>query len=144
MKVTGRRVVVRPAKASEAPFVRELLDEFGCEADVLIIERCADREAVGVIEHRLDEPKKGWLTFGLVAMRDGLRGFGYGSEAVRLLEQRSAARRFRAEVAKSIGLAFYFWLRQGYRPAKPEEAFWPGDEESDIIHVIRIPEEKSR
>lgn len=144
MKVTGRRVVVRPAKASEAPFVRELLDEFACETDVLVIERHADREAVGVIAHQVDEPKKGWLTFGLVAMRDGLRGFGYGSEAVRMIEQRSAARRFRAEVAKSIGLAFYFWLRQGYRPAKPEEAFWPGDEESDIIHVIRISEEERR
>jgi len=142
MRVTGKRIALRPPKRGESDFVRALLDEFGCEADVLVIERRADREAVGVVEHRADEPKKDWLTFGLVAMRDGLRGFGYGSEAVRLLEERSGARRFRAEVAKSIGLAFYFWLRQGYRPAGPEEAFWPTDNESGIIHVIRIPEEK--
>lgn len=144
MKVTGNRVIVRPAKRSDAPFLRGLLDEFRCEADVLVIERRADHGAVGVIEHRVDEPKKGWLTFGLVAMRDGLRGFGYGSEAVRLIEERSGAKWFRAEVAKSIGLAFYFWLRQGYRPARPEEAFWPVDQKSDIIHVIRTPKEKSR
>lgn len=81
------------------------------------------------------------MTFGLVAMRDDLRGFGYGSEAVRLIETASRAKRFRAVVAKSIGLAFYFWLRQGYRPASPAEAFWPADREGDIIHVIRIPEE---
>lgn len=142
--VRGDRVVVRQAKRSEDTFVRSLLDEFGCEADVLVIERRVDREPVGVIEHRVDEPKKGWLTFGLVAMRDGLRGFGYGSEAVRLIEGRSGSKRFRAEVSKSIGLAFYFWLRQGYRPATAEEAVWPTEEESDIIHVTRIPEEKSR
>lgn len=144
MTLRGDRVVVRPAKRREAPFVGGLLDEFGCQADVLVIERRADGEAVGVIEHRDRNPKAGWLTFGLVAMTDGLRGFGYGSEAVRLIEESSGAKRFRAKVAKSIGLAFYFWLRQGYRPASSEEAFWPADREGDIIHVIRIPEEKSR
>jgi GNAT superfamily N-acetyltransferase len=144
MRVTGKRVVVRPPKRTEDGFVDALLDEFGCEAGVMVIERRADREAIGVVAHRVDEPKKGWLTFGLVAMRDGLRGFGYGSEAVRLLEERSGARQFRAEVAKSIGLAFYFWLRQGYRPAGPDEAFWPVEEDNDIIHLIRIPEEKAK
>jgi hypothetical protein len=141
MRVTGTRVVVRPPKRTEEEFVRDLLDEFGCDADVLVIERRSDSEPVGVIQYRENQPKQRWLTFGLVAMRDGLRGFGYGSKAVRLLEERSGARRFRAEVAKSIGLAFYFWLRQGYRPARPEETFWPVEEDSDIIHLIRIPEE---
>lgn len=144
MRLTGNRVVLRPPKRSESEFVRHLLDEFGCEAEVLVIEGRASGEALGVVAHRVDEPKKGWLTFGLVAMRDGLRGFGYGSEAVRLIEEHSGVRRCRAEVAKSIGLAFYFWLRQGYRPARPEETFWPASDESGIIHVIRIPEGKSR
>lgn len=144
MKITGDRVVLRPPKRSDFEFVRDLLDEFGCEVEVLVIERRADSEAVGVIAHRVDEPEKGWLAFGLVVMQEGLRGFGYGSEAVRLIEKRSNATRFRADLSKSIGLAFYFWLRQGYRPARPEEAFWPVEEDSDIIHLIRIPEEKDR
>lgn len=141
MNIAGQRVIVRPAKRSEAAFVRGLMEEFGCEADVQVIERREDRQPVGVIAYRDGEPRAGWLTFGLVAMRDGLRGFGFGSEAVRLIEAASGANHFRAEAAKSIGLAFYFWLRQGYRPATPEEAFWQADRDGDIIHVIRIPEE---
>ena len=47
------------------------------------------------------------------------RGWGHGSEAVRLLEEqlgREGAKRVRARVPVANGLALYFWLRLGYRP----------------------------
>jgi hypothetical protein len=48
------------------------------------------------------------------------RGFGFGSEAVRLFEEEllanGTARRFQADIDVRNGLGIYFWLRIGYRP----------------------------
>jgi len=62
------------------------------------------------------------MTLAVVAPR--WRGLGLGSEGVRALEEALAGRgvrRFRAHVPLEAGLAFYFWLRLGYRPLKVED-----------------------
>jgi GNAT superfamily N-acetyltransferase len=57
-----------------------------------------------------------------IALAEAYRGWGYGSETVRLLEEwairEELAERFRAEVSARNGLGLYFWLRLGYRPAE--------------------------
>ena len=74
----------------------------------------------GLLDYRRGYPAGGWLTVGFVAMAARRRGWGYGSEAVRLLEgealKRRWARNFRADVCYRNGLGLYFWLRLGYRP----------------------------
>jgi hypothetical protein len=66
-----------------------------------------------------------------------LRGLGLDSEAVRLMEddalKRRMARRFRVGVHQNDGQAFYFWLRLGYRPARPGDGSWPGERPHDMI-----------
>lgn len=75
---------------------------------------------VGLLKYHADDPARGWLTTGFIAIAPALRGFGYGSEAVRLLEEwavrEGLANRFRADVDPRNGLGLYFWLRLGYRP----------------------------
>jgi GNAT superfamily N-acetyltransferase len=61
----------------------------------------------------------GWLEIGWIELAAEQRGWGHGSEAVRLIEERAAerdVRRARALVPVGNGLALYFWLRLGYRP----------------------------
>jgi hypothetical protein len=133
------RVILRRPGERDAEVVASLLASVpavGLErAERVVVERSGN--VVGVVESARNQPKRGWLTFGAIVMAEGERGWGYGSEAVRLVEASSGARRFRAAVPKSLGLAFYFWLRQGYRPAAPGEAFWPADGADDIIWVVR-------
>ena len=80
---------------------------------------------IGLIDYRAGLPAPGWLTIGFIAVAAAYRGHGYGSEAVRLLEvearRRGIAGRFRADVSMNNGLGVYFWLRLGYRPARPGE-----------------------
>lgn len=57
------------------------------------------------------------LVVAAIALWPRLRGWGYGSEAVGLLE-RAAERPLAALAASANGLALYFWLRLGYRPSE--------------------------
>ena len=142
--LTGARVRLRAEEERDtevAGALRRVLP--GCESaagERLVVERRSDGGAVGFVEFRRDDPEKGWATVGAIAMADGERGWGYGSEAVRTierhLEETAGARSFRAAVSKEIGLAFYFWLRQGYRPAVQEER-WSGEGGGDIIWMVR-------
>ncbi|HLB26858.1 MAG TPA: hypothetical protein VJN32_04360, partial [Dehalococcoidia bacterium] len=91
------------------------------------IVRRADGAVIGEMECRAGEPAAGWLTVEAIAMETGRRGWGYGSEAVRLLEAEGKAERFLARVDAGNGLGLYFWLRLGYRPALPGEV--PGGPE---------------
>ena len=63
-----------------------------------------------------------------IALAKAYRGWGYGSEAVRLLEEWAVreriAERFRADVDVRNGLGLYFWLRLGYRPADGGQDTW--------------------
>jgi len=90
---------------------------------------------IGEVECRADDPAAGWLTIGVMAVGEGQRGWGYGSEAVRLLEAEGKAERFLAAVDAGDGLGVYFWLRLGYRPARVGEV--PGGVSRDMIAMVR-------
>lgn len=151
MRLNGQRITLRPQLNGEDEFIRELITELpaihgDCTAwDRHVVERKSDGSSVGVVEHRVEDPADGWATFGTIVMSDGQRGWGYGSEAVHLIEEhllkREGVRRFRARVDKRIGLALYFWLRRGYRPARPDQTSWPDQKTNDIISMIHIPQE---
>jgi RimJ/RimL family protein N-acetyltransferase len=85
---------------------------------VLAIERTDEDAPIGLVEY---ETKEHWMTVSFIALAKAYRGWGYGSEAVRLLEEWAAregmAKRFRAEVPVGNGPGLYFWLRLGHRPA---------------------------
>ena len=90
----------------------------GGAACLLAIERAGEDEPIGLAEY---ETSDGWLAVPFIALAKPYRGWGYGSEAVRLLEdwalRQGGAKRFRADVDVRNGLGLYFWLRLGYRPA---------------------------
>ena len=109
------------------------------DAGLLAIVRQSDGTVIGLLDYRPDEPAAGWLSVGSIALAAGLRGWGYGSEAVRLLEAETKAERFRANVDAGNGLGLYFWLRLGYRPTSPDDASWAGGAQSGIMPMMRTP-----
>lgn len=112
---------------------------------VLAIERHEEPAPIGLLEHGLDHPEDGWLSVGFIALAKAYRGWGYGSEAVRLLEgwarRGGLASRFYAEVPVGNGLGLYFWLRLGYRPASADEVDWPRDKSRDMMPMVRFSDE---
>ena len=104
-----------------------------------IIGPAPSTDPIAVVDYRLDEPAGGWLTIVGIAVAAAYRGRGYGAEAVRMVEDRTSAKRFLAEITPRNGLGLYFWLRQGYRPAGREEIFWRPPDEGGIISMIRVP-----
>ena len=106
------RQVSRPRERGERS------GEWTIEEDrALVVELVEEPEPIGMAEYDVGD---GWLTVRFIALAKPYRGWGYGSEAVRLLEEeairRGMAERFRAEVDARNGLGLYFWLRLGYRP----------------------------
>ncbi len=93
--------------------------------------------AVGFVEYRVGDGAEGWLTIVDIELEEGSRGWGYGSEAVRMVEEeavrRGWARRFRAEVEARNGLGVYFWLRLGYRPGEGESGL------AGTLVMVRTP-----
>lgn len=134
---------MRPLEERDAGLVSELrlaLPGGAClSMERMAIELAEGGEMLGFVEYADESPGEGWATFGVMAMREGKRGWGYGSEAVRLLEEHLGGerKRFRAAVSKELGLALYFWLRQGYQPAEPEQqAAWQGGGTADMIWMV--------
>jgi GNAT superfamily N-acetyltransferase len=87
----------------------------------------ASGNPIGVLTYRADAPSAGWLTIDTLSLNPAHRGRGYGSEAVRAVEEFAAERgmtRILKEIDTGEGLGFYFWLRLGFRPARPAETFW--------------------
>jgi hypothetical protein len=109
-----------------------------------VIRRKGDRTPIGLLEARKGRPGSGWATIEWLELAPRERGWGYGSEAVRIFEARSKRARLLAEVDPGFGLALYFWLRLGYRPALRDEIFWRAPDEGGIIAMIRLPDEKER
>jgi len=107
------------------------------DAGLLAIVREADGTVIGLLDYRANSAGRGWLSVGFIAVARVWRGWGYSSEAVRLLEAEAKAERFRANVDARNGLGLYFWLRLGYRPARPDEV--PGGPQSGIMPMMRIP-----
>ncbi len=100
---------------------------------VLAVVRRDGAAIIGRLEYETGHSSEGWLTVTDIEMSPALRGFGFGSEAIRLIEDEAlaseTASRFRAVVAPDNGLGLYFWLRLGYRPAGRDEmpvgdSFW--------------------
>ncbi len=139
------RVVLRRLSEEDlraAPWLdRASLDPNG---DALAI--TSGGKLVDVMEYRVGVPDDGWLAFSLVAVERRLRGLGLDSEAVRVMEddarKRGMARRFWASVHANDGLALYFWLRLGYRPARLDEVLWSGGRQHDIIVMIRVSQSR--
>jgi GNAT superfamily N-acetyltransferase len=109
------------------------------KSGVLVIERVGETGPVGFLEYQI---AGGWLTVAFIAVAKASRRWGYGSEAVRLLEEWAVherlAKRFLAEVPVGNGLGLYFWLRLGYRPAGAGEFDWPSDNARDMMPMVRI------
>ncbi|MDP2673562.1 MAG: GNAT family N-acetyltransferase [Dehalococcoidia bacterium] len=103
--------------------------ECAADGERLAIVRVSDGTVIGLVDYRANSPDRGWLSVGFIAVVVGQRGWGYGSEAVRLLEAEAKASRFRADVDAGNGLGL------GYRPARPGEV--PGGPERGIITMVR-------
>ncbi len=114
-----------------------MIDEVG--AGTLVIARAEDSAPIGLLVYRL--AADGWLEFRFLAMAQGLRGWGYGSEAVRLIEASGIARRYGARVSDGNGLGLYFWLRMGYRAADAGQLPHLDDEPEDGITMVRDQKE---
>ena len=128
--------------AANAPGTQNLYFEMEAaqadpDAGLRAIVRLSDGTVIGLLDCRANNPDRGWLTIGFIAVARGQRGRGYGSEAVRLLEAEAKAERFRANVDARNGLGLYFWLRLGYRPARPDDVL--GGSQSGIMPMMRIP-----
>jgi RimJ/RimL family protein N-acetyltransferase len=110
--------IPHPRPLSRAPERGERSGDWTIEEDrALVVELVVEPEPIGMVEYDVGD---GWLTVRFIALAKAYRGWGYGSEAVRLLEdeaiRKEIAQRFRAEVDVRNGLGLYFWLRLGYRP----------------------------
>jgi GNAT superfamily N-acetyltransferase len=156
-KAAMKRIVVRPAKAGDLALIEAWYAEASAavhggtnpesEQDLreryrggglLVIAKVDDPGVpVGLVDRRLGWPVRGWVTIEFIALASGQRGWGYGSEAVRQLEERNADARFLAQIDPGNGLALYFWLRLGYRPARADEVFWRATDEGGIIAMVR-------
>ncbi len=98
------------------------------ESSALVIDITGRQQTAGLIEYRMGEPARGWLTIVFMAIEPALRGWGYGSESVRLLEEaarQSGHASFCAPVTATSGLNVYFWLRLGYRLAHADDGLPP-------------------
>lgn len=125
-------------EAAKAAYFEHSLNELWRSADeergaLLTIVR-PDRDGpIGLLEY---EVKHGEMTVPFIALAKAYRGWGYGSEAMRLLEEwavrEGIAERFRAEMDVRNGLGLYFWLRLGYRPAG-----WHAEDGRDSMTMVR-------
>ena len=111
-----------------------MIDEAGGET--LVIAMAGELAPIGLLVYR--PAANGWLEVRFLALAKGLRGRGYGSEAVRLIEESGRAQRFVARVSAGNGLGLYFWLRMGYRPG---ELPWREREPEDKIAMMREQKE---
>jgi|GEM_PF-1112083 len=110
--------------AHEAPTPEDWLAAAAVGETSLLI--TLDAAVVGYLRCRLSDPDCGITE---LAVRPDVRNLGYGSEAVFALEALAATAGGRQGVAlvpRANGLAIYFWLRIGYRPAYPRPAPLPG------------------
>jgi len=129
----GHRVALRESTEEERATL-------GWEAggSILTITRLDGPPPAGAIVFTIEGDT---LTVLRMEIAPPLRGRGYGSEAVRLLERwagkEKGLQRFEAIIPADRGLALYFWLRLGYRPAAAAEAAWRRDGEQGTISVIR-------
>jgi GNAT superfamily N-acetyltransferase len=149
--LVGSRVVLRALREEDVPGIgawfgdaaetaheeRSVEDVAAHGGGLTIVQSGAD-EAIGLVEY---DSAGGWLTVRFIALAKTYRGWGYGSEAVRLVEEwalrEGVAKRFRVLVDARNGLGLYFWLRLGYRPASAGEFDWPSSGGRDMMPMVR-------
>jgi hypothetical protein len=90
----------------------------GSSEQVLVLTASGGEDPVGLAVLSIDNPEPGWATVNLLAVA-GQEQRELAAHAVALLEAdlRPHVSRVRAAVPPDAGLALYFWLRLGYRPA---------------------------
>jgi GNAT superfamily N-acetyltransferase len=155
VRATAARIALRPATSADLPQIEpwyaeaaalacadgtldERLDATeASEGELLIIAKADDPAPIGLLQYRPGFPGNSWLAIDFLVLAAGRRGWGYGSEAVRQVEESASATRFLAEVDVRNGLGLYFWLRLGYRPAHAGEVFWRPPDEDGIIAMVR-------
>jgi len=100
----------------------DLLDSSG---RLLVLTEGDSHQPVGLVLATLDDPEPGWATVSLLAIA-GTEQRDVAAQAVALLEANlnRVASHIRAAVPSDVGLALYFWLRQGYRPNVSAERLW--------------------
>lgn len=137
-RLSGERIALRPPREGDREALSGWYEPPAIDRrpQVLVITRAGEDAPVGVIEYRRERSR---LVFERVMEAPQARGFGYGLEAVRIIErdagERGRARRFEAEISPDEGLSLYFWLRLGYRPVA-----WPRGEGRRIISAVRAIE----
>ena len=110
-------------KATDADRAALQTDDSGAIADRSEVEALAfDRrdggDLVGLAYCVRDEQRE-LVRIESVVIQPDLRGWGFGSEAVELVEGQYPNSSFVARVDPKDGLNLYFWLRLGYRPGGP-------------------------
>jgi len=129
----GHRVALREATQEE----RATLG-WEAGASILTITRPNEPTPAGAIAFTIEGDT---LTVLRMEIAPEARGWGLGSEAVRQIERwaerERGLQRFEAIIPADLGLALYFWLRLGYRPAGEAEAAWRRDGEQGTISMIR-------
>jgi RimJ/RimL family protein N-acetyltransferase len=130
------RVEAWYGEAASAAYQDRTIEELH-SGSLVAITPPGDDAPIGLIEY---EVRDGWLDIPFIALAKPYRGWGYGSEALRLVEKwavrEGVASRFRAAVDVRNGLGLYFWLRLGYRPAVGEFD-WPSGGERDKMPMVR-------
>lgn len=135
---------LRPLRASDLPSLTSWLPrtaaELGCDRwssdDALRAAVGADRvlvydESGGecALAYEVDNPRPDAALITFLAVAPGRRRLGIGSRAALALERRlrRSIDSVYVLVPSTLGLAFYFWLRLGYRPLTQRE--WPSQPE---------------
>jgi GNAT superfamily N-acetyltransferase len=133
------RIELGPLSRNDLAVMPWLERAEGPRTDALAIRRTGDSTPIGVLSASKGRPAEGWSTIDWLELAPDQRGWGYGSDAIRLLEARQKNVAFLAEVDPLNGLALYFWLRLGYRPARSDEIFWRDRNERSIISMVHLP-----
>ena len=112
---------------SPAP-LRDLFDSTD-RRRTLVLTDGTRQEPVGLVVVAVNDPEPGWATVALLAIaRQEEREIAALGVALLEAHLRGEAGHIRAAVPLDMGLALYFWLRLGYRPAPSEptadERFW--------------------
>ena len=99
-------------------------------------------EEIGALEYEIGCPDERSVTIRRIELLAERRGWGHGSEAVRAFEEEmirgQGVRRFVSGAPFDSGLALYFWLRLGYRPAAGDEVEWPSGAAAGSIAMVRL------
>ncbi len=103
--------------------------------DVLTV---VEHSPLGLLAYDLGTLQKNAARIRFLAVEPGCRRLGVGSRAALALEERlpSSTKDIYVAVPARLGLAFYFWLRLGYRPLTQGD--WPAPpEETPSAWMVR-------